>query len=53
MGVVDEDYIRKANDPQAILGRKINVSRDEVTATISLIEALGRRLFEGVLHPKP
>ena len=53
MGVVDEDYVKKANDPQAIVGRKISVSQDEVTATISLIEALGKRLFDGVLHPKP
>lgn len=53
MGVVDEDYIKKTNDPQAILGRKINVSRDEVTAIISLIEVLGRRLFDGILRPVP
>jgi hypothetical protein len=53
MGVVDEDYVKKANDPQSIVGRKISVSQDEVTATISIVEALGKRLFDGVLHPKP
>jgi hypothetical protein len=53
MGVVDEDYVKKANDPQAILGRKISVSRDEVTATITIIETLGKRLFDGVFQPKP
>jgi hypothetical protein len=53
MGVVDEDYIKKAHDPSAILGRKITISRHEVTATISIIETLGRRLFDGVLQPKP
>ena len=53
MGVVDEDYVKKANDPQAILGRKIIVSRDEVTATITIVETLGKRLFDGVFHPKP
>jgi hypothetical protein len=49
MGVADEGYIQKANDPQAILGRKITISRDEVTAAINIIEALGRRLFDEVL----
>lgn len=53
MGVVDEDYINKTNDRSAIPGRKIAISRDEVTATISIIETLGRRLFEGIFHPKP
>lgn len=52
MGVIDVDYIQKANDPGAVAGRKINVSRDEVTWAIGIIGAIGRRLFEGVLHPK-
>jgi len=52
MGVIDADYVRKANDPGAVVGRKINVSRDEVIWAIGMIEELGRRLFEGVLHPK-
>lgn len=52
MGVVDEDYVKKAHDSQAMAGRKINVSREEVTSAISIVEALGRRLFEGVLHPR-
>jgi len=50
MGVVDEDYVKKTNDPQAILGHKITVTRDEVTATIGLIEALGKRLFDEILR---
>lgn len=53
MGVVDEDYIKKANDSQAVLGRKIGISRDEVLATINLIERLGKRLFEALIQPTP
>jgi hypothetical protein len=49
MGVVDEEYMQRANDPQAILGRKITISRDEVAATVNIVEALGRRLFDGIL----
>lgn len=52
-GVVDEDYVKKANDFQAVLGRKIIISHDEVIATINLIENLGKRLFEGLIHPTP
>ena len=51
MGVVDDDYLKKAKDPQAILGRKVGISRDEVVATIRLVEAIGKRLFAGILHP--
>jgi hypothetical protein len=46
MGVVDEEYLKKANDPQAILGRKISIAPDEVTATIKIIQALGKQLFD-------
>lgn len=53
MGVVDEDYIKKAKDSQAILGRKVGIGRNEVVVTISLVEALGKRLFAGILHPTP
>ena len=53
MGVIDEEYIRRANDRAAVAGRKVGVSTDEVTSAIGIIEALGRRLFEGALHPKP
>ena len=49
MGVIDDDYIQKANDPGAILGRRIALSQAEVEASISIVEALGRRLFSGVL----
>jgi hypothetical protein len=51
MGVIDEEYVQKANDHGAILGRKIHVSNDEVTSAIGIIDTLGRRLFAGVLHP--
>src|SRR5439155_2690819 len=53
MGVVDDNYVKKANDPQATLGRKISVDRDEVSSVTSLIEVLGRRLFERLLRPMP
>lgn len=39
MGVMDTDYVQKANDPFAIVGRKIRVSHDEVRPRY---ESLGR-----------
>lgn len=51
MGVVDEDYVEKTGDPHAVVGRKLSVSRDEVTAAIALVLTLGKRLFDGVLPP--
>lgn len=53
MGVVDEDYLKKAIDPGAIIGRKVSVSSQEVTAAIAIVETLGKRLFDAVLGPKP
>lgn len=49
MGVIDDDYVRKANDPGAIIGRKIHVAHDEVNAAITIIGTLGGRLFAGVM----
>jgi endo-1,4-beta-D-glucanase Y len=53
MGVIDADYVQKANDPGAIIGRKIRVSHDEVKAAIRIIGTLGGRLFDGVLKRQP
>jgi hypothetical protein len=49
MGVIDEDYLQKANDTGAILGRRIALSRAEVETSIRIVESMGRRLFTGVL----
>jgi hypothetical protein len=49
MGVIDDDYIQKANDAGAILGRRIALSQVEVETSIRIVEAMGRRLFAGVL----
>ena len=49
MGVIDDEYVQKANDAGAIAGRKVQVSRDEVISSIGLVETLGRRLFAGLM----
>jgi hypothetical protein len=47
MGVIDEEYLQKANDPGAVAGRKIPLSHDEVNSAITIVEGLGRRLWRG------
>jgi hypothetical protein len=49
MGVIDEDYVQKAKDPGAIVGRKVRVTSDEVAAAIAIGETLGGRLYAGVI----
>jgi hypothetical protein len=46
-------HVRKEKDPTAIASRKITVSSDEITSAISIIETLGKRLFEGIFDPMP
>jgi hypothetical protein len=53
MGVIDDDYLQKANDPTAILGRKVRVTADEVSGAIAIIEALGKTLYTEVLKTAP
>jgi hypothetical protein len=52
MGVVDQEYLDRANDPSATLGHKIRIDPDEVRSTARTIEILGRSLFDGILRPK-
>ena len=48
MGVIDANYLEKANDPCAILGRRVRVTADEVSAAATFIEILAKRLFSGL-----
>lgn len=49
MGVIDDEYVQKANDPVAVVGRRIRITHEEISLAISLVETLGRRLFKGIL----
>jgi len=41
MGIVDEEYLRKTNDPQARVGRKITILTGEVVSMLNLTRKLG------------
>ncbi len=45
-GVVDNDYVRRVHDPQAIVGRKVGISSDEVYRLAAVLKDLGRYLIE-------
>jgi hypothetical protein len=51
MGVIDDEYVQRANDPGAVAGRKVQVSPGEVLSSVEIIEILGRRLFGGIMLP--
>jgi hypothetical protein len=51
MGVVDDAYIRATADPQAILGRKVSVSTEEVLALVTLLRKLGASLLAQLPSP--
>lgn len=52
MGVIDQEYIEKANDTDAILGRKIQVKPDEVLVFLELLKFLGRNITSHFKDPK-
>jgi len=49
MGVIDEEYVRKASDPGAVVGRKITLVAAEIGTLIDIVERLGKRLYGGVM----
>jgi hypothetical protein len=48
MGVIDDEYVQKANDTGAVVGRRVRITQDEVSQAISLVETLGQTLFKGL-----
>ncbi len=46
MGVIDEEYVKKAQDPHATVGRKIAVKSDEVIRLIGLLKIIGKHLVD-------
>jgi hypothetical protein len=48
MGVVDEEYVEKAFDLGAVVGRKVSLTPDEIATVVRIVERIGKRLFQGV-----
>ncbi len=43
-GVIDDEYMRKSGDAQAVVGRKVVVDVDEVRDTVAIVAKLARHL---------
>jgi hypothetical protein len=50
MGVMDTEYVQRAKDPAAVIGRRVVVRDADVAEAIAIVEKLGQRLFNGLLH---
>jgi hypothetical protein len=48
MGVIDQEYVDRANDPTAQVGRRVRLGSDEVAEAINVVERLGQNLFGGL-----
>ncbi len=46
MSVIDEEYLRLAGDPQAVLGRKVSITTEEVATLASILKKLGAGLTQ-------
>jgi len=43
MGIVDDDYVKKASDPDAVVGRKVKATSDEIRELAALLMKLGQQ----------
>lgn len=48
MGVIDEEYVKKAHDPQAVIGRKITITPDEVIKLVGLLKTIGKDFVDNL-----
>lgn len=48
MGVIDDDYVKKAKDPTAIIGRKVVILPDEIAELSQLLTTIGKQFYEDV-----
>lgn len=51
LGIVDAEYIERSGDPEAVIGRKITISRQDVHQLISVVKLLAKNLYSG-FHAK-
>jgi len=48
MGVIDDDYVKKAKDPSAIIGRRVVILPDEIAELTQLLTTIGKQFYEAV-----
>jgi len=50
LGIVDAEYLEKSGDPDAVIGRKVTISTQDVYQLISVVELLAKNLHRGLQH---
>ena len=45
MGVTDQEYVNKTNDPDAVIGRKIAIAEEDVRSTVAVVQKIACGLF--------
>lgn len=48
MGIIDEEYVSKADDISAIVGHKVPISPEEVSLFIDYVRTLGKFIFDEI-----
>lgn len=48
MGVVDQAYLDRTSEPASLLGRRVSILPEEVSALSNALGAIGRHLFTGL-----
>jgi len=48
MGVVDQKYIDETSDNEAVVGRKISITREETEEVLALVSEIGKNLHDGL-----
>lgn len=52
MGVVDKEYVRKAGDADAVVGRKIKIDASEVRQLVQIVSKLAEHFVNGLKRPE-
>jgi hypothetical protein len=53
IGVIDEEYLQKADDPDAVLRPKVTAAPHEVEPLIETVAEIGKRIFDGMKVGSP
>jgi len=48
MGVVDQEYISKTKDPEAVLNRKVVITAADVRSTVTIVRKIAHGFFHGL-----
>ena len=48
LGIVDAEYMEKSGDPDAVVGRKVTISTQDVHRLISVVKLLAKNLHSGL-----